>query len=307
MVVINKYEVMYLDFTQLSMFLTLAKHQQFSIAADIENISQSGFSKQIRALEDEIGSKLFTRTSKGAELTEVGRAFYDFASSSIKAKGDIINRIEDIIGEQNKTISVYVMPVMASFGITELVSDFQRLNPQYKLKIVEKNTRELVSLLNERPISLALAAAYLVDYSKYDQYSLLKDEILAALPENHPLASEDTIDIRQLSDTPLIVMHDSIGLNRIISDGYRQAGFSPKLSFPCSIVSSALSLVREGFGVFLFTTRGFNINNTEGIKLLKLKEKLYGDYVLLVSRQHELSQAEKTFKKFVFDWYNYQE
>ena|GEM_PF-6607555 len=295
-----------MEFKQLSMFLTLAKHQQFSVAADIENISQSGFSKQIRALEDEIGAKLFVRTSKGAELTEVGREFFDFAEASVAAKDKILSRVGDIVGQQTMTISVYVMPVMASFGITELISDFHEEYPQYKLKIVEKNTRELASLLNEKPVSLALAGTFLVDYARYEQYSLVKDEILAAVPENHPLAQEDTIDIRQLADIPLIVMQDSIGLNRIISDGYKQAGVTPTLSVPCNIVSSALSLVREGFGTFLFTARGFNIHNTQGMKLLKLKEKLYGNFVLLVSKQLDLSPAEQAFKKYVFDWYNYE-
>lgn len=296
-------EVITLDFNQISMFMSLAQLGQFSEAAEKENISQSSFSKQIKALEEELGLKLFARTSKGTQLTHAGKAFYEFARISLDARRDLQRKLAEYTEAQNKTATVCVMPVMASYGIAELISDFHRDYPGYRIKIVEKNTREIVGLLAAGDFNLALLGTGLADLEKYDEHILDREPMVLAVAADSLLAGRESIALRELEDEPLIQLEESIGLNSIISKGFKEAGLEPKYSYSCSTVLSAVSMVREHLGSLLLTTRGLSIVDTRGLKLIRLEDELYGKLVLVTRREHEPNQAETAFRNFTLEWY----
>lgn len=294
-----------MDFSQLSMFLTLVECRQFSEAAERESISQSSFSKQIKALEDELGAKLFKRTVKGAELTGVGKEFLSFAQTASNAKNNMHSRIALHIDTQNKTTTVGVMPVMTSYDIAELLADFHEEFPEYSINIIEKNTREIAQLLADSSLYMALLGTKMVDLDKYDEYTLAKDPIVLAVSMKHPLAKNSEIGLESLKGESFIRLEDSIGLNKIIMEGCKKAGFVPNVSYSCSTVPSALSMVKEGLGVLLLTTKGINVFNTSGIKQIKLLDELYGKLVLVTSKEYELNQADIAFRNFTLEWYKF--
>jgi len=286
------------------MFLMLTQYRQFAEAAENENISQSSLSKQIKALEDEVGTKLFKRTSKGVELTQAGKEFYTFAETSLDAKRNMMLNISAQMEAQSKTTTVGIMPVMTSYGIAELLSDFRKEYPQFNLRVMEKNTREIVRMLAGNALNMALIGTKLADLDKYHEYSLEKDPIILAIAEDHPLAQYEILDLKQLEDEPFIQLENSIGINRIVVDGCKEAGFAPNIAYTCNVVPSALSMVKEGLGVLLFTSKGINVFDTSGIKLLRLRDQLFGDLVLVTSKEYEPNRADVAFREFTLNWYH---
>lgn len=300
---INSFEVVELDFNQLSMFLMLTQYRQFSEAAERENISQSSLSKQIKALEEEAGSKLFMRGAKGAELTAAGREFYTFAQSALESKQAMHSRIAAHIDAQSNSTTIGVMPVLASFGIAALIADFRRKFPQYSVNVIEKNTREIVHLLDGSSLNMALIGTALADLDKYHEYSLVKDPFLLAVASEHPLARRDIVDLKSLENEPFIQLENSIGINNIVFAACNKAGFVPSIAYNCNIVPSAISLVKQGLGVFPFTSKELSAVSAPGIKLIELQDKLYGELVLVTSKSHDPNQADTAFRSFALNWY----
>ena len=293
-----------MDFNQLSLFVLLAQCGQFSETSIRGNVSQSSLSKQIKALEDEVGARLFNRSSKGAFPTAAGQEFLNFASSVLEAKRQMHRTISAHLDAENKESTIGIMPVMASYGIAELIAEFREEFPQFNLKIVEKNTREIADLLAQNKFNIALIGTGIADIEKYDEYLLARDEIVLAVSESHPLAKAPEIDISALADERFIFLENSIGLNKIIADGFSDAGIQPKYSYTCDTVPSALSLVKEGLGVLLLTTKGMSIFATNGISLVPLRQKMYGKLVLVTSKEHALNPVDSAFHRFTLDWYN---
>lgn len=293
-----------MDFNQLSMFMVLTQYRQFSEAAERENISQSSLSKQIKALEEEVGAKLFMRGSKGSELTAAGREFYAFAEAALEAKRVMHRQVARHIESRSRTTTVGVMPVLASFGLAELIADFRKKFPQYTINVIEKNTKEIVRLLSASSLNMALIGTELADLDKYDEYSLVKDPMLLAVAEDHPLAGQKRLSLESLKNEPFIQLENSIGINNIIFKGCRNAGFDPWIAYNCNIVNSAISLVQQGLGVFIFTSKELCTFVEQGIKLLELEDGLYGELVLVTSKSYEPNPADIAFRNFTLSWYN---
>ena len=125
-----------MNFNQLRYFVAIVKHGSFWSAALEEYISQSSLSKQIKALETELGVVLFNRTGNKITLTEAGQCFYDYALQLLETKNEMHQELmafEDTPIEEVKFASI---PIVSSYKISTLLSEFQKVN---------KNRRQVVN------------------------------------------------------------------------------------------------------------------------------------------------------------------
>jgi DNA-binding transcriptional LysR family regulator len=226
-----------MDFDQLSLFLSLARCRQFTEAAAEESVSQSTLSKQIKSLEEELGVKLFKRSVKGVELSPAGRDFYEFARNLLENKRRIVLKMAEYIEARNKQVAVGVIPVMASYGIAELIAVFRRKYPQFSLSIAEESSGEIKRLLAAGALNMALLGNGLVDLGKYREQTLLKDEIVLVAGADHPLASESCVALQCLAEEPFILLDNGTGLDLKITEGCKKRD-----SLPISPIPAALSL-----------------------------------------------------------------
>jgi DNA-binding transcriptional LysR family regulator len=295
---------MQMDFSQLSVFVTLTECRQFSEDAESENISQSSLSKQIKAMEDEIGARLFLRGAKGVELTAVGGEFLFFARRVLEEKRDMQMKVAAHVDTKNRTSTIMIMPVMTSFGISGLIADFRRDYPQYRLDILEKGTRDIARLLDASAVDMALVGTGIADFGKYLEHSLFIDPFHVAVSSKHPLAGESEIDLKALKNEPFIQLEDSIGINNIVIKACRDEGFEPNIAYSCKVVPSALSMVRQGFGALLFTEQELRTFRPPGVELIKLRGNLCGKLVLAVRKTYKPNQADKAFINYTLKRYN---
>lgn len=292
-----------MDFAQLSNFIALARYRQFSEAAESEHISPSSLSKQIKAMEDEVGAKLFLRGAKGAELTEAGRVFHTFAQTAVASKQNMLMEIAAHIDSKNRSSTVVVMPVMNSFGIIDLISGFRKDFPHFRLNITEKGTMDIAHQLDGKSITMALIGTGLADAGKYHEHILFVDPFHVAVAVAHPLAQYREIDLISLAKEPLILLEDSVGINNIIYKACRGEGFEPNVAYTCKVVPSALSMVRQGFGVLMFTEQELRTYKPDGVELVRLRGNICGKLVLAVSKSYCLNQADKAFVSFTLKRY----
>ncbi len=118
--------------TTLAVFEASARHHSFKLAAAELNVTPGAVSRQIKAIEDDIGVELFTRTSKGVELTADGEDLYAVLSHSFSRASEVVRRIKSGVRESRVTLAssnaiaaMWLMPRMASFwrGHPDVVVD----------------------------------------------------------------------------------------------------------------------------------------------------------------------------------------
>lgn len=140
-----------MNFSQLRYFVAIVRHGSFWSAALEEYISQSSLSKQIKALENELGVILFNRSSNRITMTDAGQCFYGYALQLLELKKEMHQELmafEDTPIEEVKFASI---PIVSSYKISSLISDFQKLNKNRKkvvnYNILEEEQKDVLMLL----------------------------------------------------------------------------------------------------------------------------------------------------------------
>ena len=121
-----------MNLNQLKYFLAIVKTGSFSNAADDMYISQSSMSKQIKALETELGVTLFNRSGNKITPTEAGSCFYSYALRILDIKNEMHKELTEFETTPIEEVKFASIPIVSSYKISSLLSDFQKVNKNRK-------------------------------------------------------------------------------------------------------------------------------------------------------------------------------
>ncbi len=247
-----------MELRHLRYFVAVAEEQHVTRAAKRLGIQQPPLSQQIRSLEDELEVQLLRRMPRGVELTDAGRVFFADARAILaqadqaKAKAKQTAR-----GEQGKIIVGFTTSAPLNSFITGVIRYYRDAYPGVSLVLEEGNTGTLVDAICSEKIDVAFIRSRIADREGLATYTLLKEEMVAALPAAHPLAQtlpENTVELLALSDLasePFILYRRNAlpGLYDTIISGCERVGFNPRIAQEAPQIISTLNLVAAGLGV----------------------------------------------------------
>jgi len=206
---------------QLEVFLAVADTHSFSKGGELVSLAQSTASQHIRAIEDELGARLFDRSASHVTLTEVGRLFYEHAARICSQFGDAIVAVRRFQGLEQATLRVGASTIPAACLIPDLLGSFSAARPGVRLEVVQGDTREMIRLLQDETIELAVVGGqYDGDTICYQEVSTERI-VLVALSGQHP---ETVVTIRQLQEIPLLLREPGSGTRLAVDSALQKGG-----------------------------------------------------------------------------------
>lgn len=291
-------------------FLEAARHLSFSKAAEILYISQPAISKHIKLLEEQYNTNLFERKGNSISLTEAGKILLKHVikgkeiqkqsefeittlSNSNKAKGTLV------IGAST-TVALYVIP--------SVLSAFHQRYPTINLRLVNRNSENILNALLENEIDLGIIEGKKkITSVKYQ--SFLKDEVIAVCSSKSPLAINKKVHIEELKDIPVALRERGSGTLSALTEALAKHKF--KISdFNTKIILGGTEALKN----FLLDDNCLGFLPLRSVK----KELKYGELVkvnvpkLAIARefsfiQRQGSETDKLnslFIKFALSQYN---
>lgn len=240
-----------MELRQIRYFIVAAEEQNFNRAAVRLHVAQPALSRQIRALEDELGCQLFRRLKRGVSLSPAGQSLLGDARAILAAlehgceKARAIDR-----GTQGQLRIGTNAIALANGRVTAAVNRFRTECPRVELDLSPLTSPEQVDALCEgrldagllyldRP-SPGLADIKVADYS-----------LLIGMRRDHPLAVRPNLVLGDLSDEAFV--WDQTGLMRFIYDGLlgecRARGMEPRIVQSCHGSDATLGLIAAGVGI----------------------------------------------------------
>lgn len=199
-----------MNLNQLKYFLAIVKTGSFSNAADDMYISQSSMSKQIKALETELGIDLFKREHSKVYLTDIGAEFAKYAESTVKQHNDMLLYLDEFATKKSNTIRFGSIPVVSSYGLSGQIADFtNNYNPNINVVIDmhENNQQEVMKELFDGSIDIALIRTdYLENTEAFDFIPYKKDVFVLVCNKEHPLTAKDSVTPEDLLPYPLSLL-----------------------------------------------------------------------------------------------------
>lgn len=243
-----------MELRHLRYFVAVAKERHFTRAAERLGIKQPPLSMQIRQLEEELGTPLFHRLTRGVELTEAGEALLAHAERLLQQmdqlKADVQSRARGETGfiRIGFAGATYFHPLIPAIAMA-----FRERYPDVTLTSEASNTPRLSAALRAGEIDVAFVRPPVSDVEHLRVDPLTEEPMLVVVPQSHPQARESSVALETLANDHLILFPRAIGpgLYDSIIAGCRQAGFSPKVGQEAPQVPSIVHLVAAGFGVSL--------------------------------------------------------
>ena len=193
--------------TQLKYTLSVAKHRNFTLAAEKSNVTQPTLSMQVQKLEEELGTKIFNRNIKPIGLTNIGEKIILQAKIIIEESQKMKHLIEQEKGLVEGEFKLGVIPTVMPTLLPLFLNTFLKKFPKVRLKIEELNTQNFIEQIIDGRIDAGIGATPLNDF-KLIESPLYYEPFVGYIPEHHPLHKNEKLEIKDLESSKILVLED---------------------------------------------------------------------------------------------------
>lgn len=261
-----------MELRHLRYFVAIAEEGSFLKAAERLHISQPPLSTQVRDLEEELGTPLLLRSSRGIALTAAGQAFYAEAQAILaRVQHARVATARAARGEQGRLGIGFVSIVDYSF-LPPALKRYRAAYPDVDVTLHELTTDAQLKELSAERIDVGIALAP-VDAPQMAFHSLCTEPLVLALASDHPLAQRRRrrVDARALAREPFVMIPRALapGYHDLFVSYCRSLGFAPVIAQQAAQMQTVISLVSNHFGVALVPASLRNLQRT-GVTYLPL-------------------------------------
>ncbi len=242
-----------MEFRQLRYFIAVAEELHFRRAAERLHMSQPPLSQQIRALEDELGFALLTRTRRLVQLTAAGDAFLRDARAILGELDGAVATARRIDAGQTGRLRIgFVGSALLSI-VPGTVERFRAERPGVAIELRERSTVDQLRAVSAGVVDVGLVRPPIEDDGELRAETVLRERTVAALPAGHELAALSRVSLRRLAAEPLVLFprDQAPGYHDLLIGALADAGAGPRVIQYAPEMLTIIGLVAAGTGVSL--------------------------------------------------------
>ncbi|MFF9299150.1 LysR substrate-binding domain-containing protein [Streptomyces althioticus] len=239
-----------MELRHLQHFVAVAEDQHFTRAAERLMVSQSGLSASIRALERELQTPLFVRTTRRVTLTEAGRALLAEAErilAQVRAAHEAVAAVQGVL---RGTLAVGTEQCIAGVHVAELLAAFRHRHPDVEIRLRQWGSAALAEEVAAGRLDLAFAYRVDAEPDQLRVVPLTGEPMTVLCHPDHLLARAGApVTPRDLADEVFVDFHPDWGPRRATDAAFAVAGVRRTVALEVNDVHSLLDLVDENLGV----------------------------------------------------------
>lgn len=185
--------------------MVVTEELHFGRSARRLNILPSSLSRNIRLLEEQLGLRLLSRTTREVALTKSGRMLLLEARPLLLHADEVLDRVRNSSFSKERVFRIGAMDSAATGLMPQLIHDFRELVPELELLLVEEKSARLLPKLLSGALDVAIISQPMWPMPEIEFDFLLNQRIVVALPEVHPLSERAALQVLDLKDVPLIL------------------------------------------------------------------------------------------------------
>lgn len=243
-----------MELRHLRYFIAVAEGENVSRAALKLHVSQPALSRQVHDLEREIGFGLFERGAKSLRLTEAGRVFLSEARAVIERAEEAVRNARAVAEGIRGEIHVGYAPSLTLQILPKALRAFQARLPNVRVALHDLSTEEMLSLLREGVLHVALVARPMTGMLRGLHFEeLARYPMCVAIPPSHPLGRKRTVTQEQALREPLIAYNrrDYPEYHKQLERIFAGVGRKPSIAEEYDGVTSLVAAVEAGHGFAL--------------------------------------------------------
>ncbi|MFC2036392.1 LysR substrate-binding domain-containing protein [Chloroflexota bacterium] len=256
-----------MNLDHLRTLVSIVEHGSLSAAARAKHISQPAVTKQVQRMEAEMGSALLMRGPKRqVEQTPAGERVLAFARQTLASFEALERELAALKTVEQGTLALAASTIPGEYILPRLLAAFRVAYPQVEVQMTISDTADVASrlLADEADVGVIGSATWRLGLHLE---RLVVDEIILAVPPNHPFAGRVKVAVDELCGQPLILREEGSGTRRSVEAALEAAGLGLPQDSPALVLGSTqaiLQAVAQGLGVGFVSARASAQAQAEG-------------------------------------------
>lgn len=239
---------MNVEIHQLRYFVAVAERGHFTRAAADLAVAQPSVSKQIRKLEQELGTPLLDRGHGHVALTQAGEVLLPWAKRVLNDLATAQLEVRDVEGLARGRLSIGATPSLTTVLLPSLLARFHAAHPGIALAVREAGSRDLLRGLAQGEVELALVILPIAE-GAFAATPLFHEELVVAVPRGHALARRRNVRMSELRELPFVMFREGYDLRLATLTACQGAGFEPQIAIDGGEMDGVLRMVERGLGI----------------------------------------------------------
>jgi LysR family cys regulon transcriptional activator len=248
--------------------------------------SQSGVSKHIKDLEEELGVELFVRKGKRLlDLTDPGRELLEIVERILLDANNIKNLVEQYSKRDEGQLTVIATHTQARYALPKVVTEFKKAFPKVHLKLHQAGPNEIVSMLLSGEADIGVATEALHDVPKLDTFPYYSWHHAVIVPKGHPLEKMQPLTLQALAAYPIVTYHEGLTGRTKINQAFAAAGITPDIVMSALDADVIKTYVELEMGIGIIASMAFNPGKDTDLRLLECG-RLFGANTTYIALRH---------------------
>ncbi len=292
---------MHVTLRQLKIFEAVARHLNFTRAAEELHLSQPAVSMQIRQLEEGMGLALFEQIGRRTQLTEAGREMYHYARAVDDLLGEAEEVAETLRSGAGGRLRISVASTANAFA-TRLLAAFVRQHPGVRFALDVTNRETLLRELEENQTDLVIMGRPPEGLDLVTE-AFMDNPLVVIAPPGHPMVRRSRIPLKDLEEEPFVVREPGSGTRIAMERAFRERGVSLNAGMEMSSNEAIKQAVEAGLGLGIVSIHTLALELEAGrLAVLDVESfPILRHWYVVHRRGKRLLPAARAFKEYVLE------
>lgn len=237
---------MNLSARDLRAVVALVDERNFTRAADRCHLSQSAFSTLIGNIEQQLGMRLFDRTTRQVELTPEGKLFEPAARRVLADIESVLGDFRDYALKAKGRVAIAALPSMAAGWLPQLMTEFNRKHPGIELELFDLLSDQCLALVRAGRADIAIASAGPHEKDLHTE-ALCADRFHVVCRRDHALARKRVVQLKDLAEHPVIQLARTSSVRQHLNAALHP--LQVRTAFEVEQLATVTALVQAGLGI----------------------------------------------------------
>lgn len=258
-------------------------------------LTPSALSMLVRSLEEELGLRLFERTTRKVLLTEAGSAFLPTAQRTLEQLDGTVRQLQLNYLQQGESLRIATSPLLASSLMPGVMATFKGEFPGVRIELLDVPVAAVAETVKAGQADMGICTSA-QDLQGLKSEVIFQDSLCVVCPEQHTLAASEAVEWGDLGEFPLILLRVGTGLRDLIDKPMQRWAGQLRPEYEVSNINTAIGLICAGLGVSVLPAYSLVQTGVQGVVARPLRNpQVTREVVALSDPARPLSNSAESF------------
>lgn len=290
-----------MNLNHLNYFRVLAKLEHYTQAADKLSITQPSLSHAMSSLEKDLGTYLFEKQGRNIKLTKYGKIYFEYVDRALSELEKGERKLRELTNISSGTIELGYIYTLGPTFVPALIKKFVTMGENQNIKFLfgQGTTKSLIEDLKNEKFDMVLCS-YVENEDEVDFIPIENEELVVIVSNDHPLAKNESIDLRELDNYSFIGFSEKSGIRSLINRLFEEVNIKPNIICEVEEDNAVAGLVEINYGIAV-VPRISSLKNYN-IKVLPIINPAHERFIYLATLKNRyLTPSVNLFKNFIIE------